>query len=155
MQDHISTYLGPFIIEDKKSFLIDRDIKALSFAQFGLKGQGVLTTSGGQASAYITSSYAKSRGEVTWPDIQITLAGLAVHETFASDVARAFNINKDAATAYYNESVGKDSFLLIPSVGRPWARGEILLKDSDPKSAPLVDPRYLEHDEDFLVLLEG
>lgn len=43
LQDHLITYLGPFMLNTTKSFLLDRDLKAETIAQFGLAdGQGLI-----------------------------------------------------------------------------------------------------------------
>ncbi|CAG7642639.1 unnamed protein product [Allacma fusca] len=155
LQDHLGTFVGPFVIEDKRTLLIDRDITKRAFLKFGIHGKGVLTTTGHHASAYISSPQVKKAGWGNWPNIQITLAGLAAHKTFPKDAAAAFNVVADGAAQYYNSSIGKDSFFLIPSIGRPKGRGEITLADSNPKSHPVISPKYLENDEDFLTLLQG
>lgn len=41
------------------------------------------------------------------------------------------------------------------SLMRPKSRGSVTLKDSNPKSAPLIDPNYLDHPDDLTTLLAG
>ncbi|MBE0384499.1 hypothetical protein PCARR_b0484 [Pseudoalteromonas carrageenovora IAM 12662] len=38
---------------------------------------------------------------------------------------------------------------------RPKSRGSITLKNSDPRSAPLIDPNYLSHPDDLKIMLAG
>jgi choline dehydrogenase len=38
---------------------------------------------------------------------------------------------------------------------RPKSRGTIRLANSDPRSAPLIDPNYLSHPDDLLLMLAG
>jgi choline dehydrogenase len=41
------------------------------------------------------------------------------------------------------------------SIMRPKSRGSITLADSDPRSAPLIDPNYLSHPDDLTAMLHG
>jgi len=41
------------------------------------------------------------------------------------------------------------------SNARPIQRGEIRLKSKDPNDDPLIDPKYLEIDEDVKIQVEG
>ncbi|MDO6834487.1 GMC family oxidoreductase N-terminal domain-containing protein [Pseudoalteromonas carrageenovora] len=41
------------------------------------------------------------------------------------------------------------------SIMRPKSRGSITLKNSDPRSAPLIDPNYLSHPDDLKIMLAG
>ena len=41
------------------------------------------------------------------------------------------------------------------SIMRPKSRGAVKLADSDPRSAPLIDPNYLSHPDDIKVMLQG
>ncbi len=46
-------------------------------------------------------------------------------------------------------------FTMLPGLIRPKSRGEVLLRSKDPSVAPIMDPHYLEHDDDMKVLVEG
>lgn len=157
LQDHLSTYLGPFEIEDPSvsTANLDRDMSPSSFVEFGRHGSGVLTTTGVQASGIFSSSFAKGRGEGEWPDLQLFLLGTSVHRGFADALSHAFHLKRPEFNKYYSSSVGKTSFTQIVSLGRPKSRGEILLAKNDPYAPPIIDPKYLENEEDFQVLLEG
>ena len=47
------------------------------------------------------------------------------------------------------------SFTILPGLIYPKSRGEIRLKSKDPSEKPLIDPHYLENDDDMKVLLAG
>ncbi len=46
-------------------------------------------------------------------------------------------------------------FTMLPGLIRPKSRGEILLRSNDPSAAPIIDPHYLEEDDDMKVLVHG
>jgi hypothetical protein len=92
LQNHVSTLLGPFFINSKKTFSYDDDVTFKSFLEFTQNGRGPLTTSGFQATALLTSLYAKAKGQEGWPDLQLTLFGMTPHRLFSSDLAHAFGL---------------------------------------------------------------
>jgi hypothetical protein len=76
LQDHISGFIGPFIIDQQKTMLLDRDVNAKTVMEFTQTGTGPLSCTGTQASAFLVSSYAKAtKNESHWPDIQWILLG--------------------------------------------------------------------------------
>ena len=50
---------------------------------------------------------------------------------------------------------GLNTFGLGVTLVRPKSVGEIRLRNSDPFSPPIIDPRYLEHPDDVETLKEG
>ena len=47
------------------------------------------------------------------------------------------------------------SFTVLPGLIYPKSRGELTLQSNNPLAHPLMDPHYLENDEDMKILLEG
>jgi choline dehydrogenase len=155
LQDHISGFVGPFLIDEPKSMLFDRDINAKSMMEFTEKGTGPVSSTGIQASAFLVSSQAKAKGEYDWPDIQWLLLGTGVYSRQARDMAHSFNVPESTLKKWYTEVVGKDSFTIINMLSRPKGRGEITLASSKPNDYPLVNPNYLAEDEDVKLMIEG
>ncbi|OXA57470.1 Glucose dehydrogenase [FAD, quinone] [Folsomia candida] len=155
VQDHVSVFLGPFHVDKPVTMLFERDINSEAFTEFIDHGTGTLSSAGTMATALISSSYAKRSGEGNWPDLQLILLGTAVYSRFDVDFASAFHVREDILKKYLKISKGRDSFQIIVSGNRPVQRGEILLRSSDPKDEPLIDPKYLHNDQDLEVLLEG
>ncbi|CAL8099563.1 unnamed protein product [Orchesella dallaii] len=145
LQDHISTLVGPFFINESRSLLIGKDIDTRSFLEWGLNGKGPLTSSFYQASALIQSSFAKTRVEdKDWPDIHLQLSSIGIHKTYAQDLAHAYNLQENLLSQYYGHAGGKQSFSISVSNGRPVARGEVLLSGRDSKDKLMINPKYLE-----------
>jgi choline dehydrogenase-like flavoprotein len=46
-------------------------------------------------------------------------------------------------------------FTLLPGLIRPKSRGEVMLRTNNPADAPIMDPHYLEDDDDMRVLVYG
>jgi len=67
----------------------------------------------------------------------------------------AHGLDPKFLTDYLGPVVGNDTFQIAVAVGRPKARGEIRLRDANPKSALHIDPKYLDNEEDIRSLLDG
>lgn len=63
--------------------------------------------------------------------------------------------NDDTTKAVVNAN--RDSYMLgiLPKVLRPSSRGRVLLKNSDPFTAPLIDGGLLTNDEDMMSMIRG
>ncbi|ODM94363.1 Glucose dehydrogenase [FAD, quinone] [Orchesella cincta] len=155
LQDHVSTSLGPFLINKPISFNMDRDINTNTIADFVLDGRGPLSSTGMQATGFIASSFAKKRGEAHWPDLQWTILGNSVYKNYGKDNEYAFNVKEGYLQKYYRNAQGQDSFQIINILNRPLSRGEVLLKSKDPKDPPLIDPKYFDKADDVKILVES
>jgi choline dehydrogenase-like flavoprotein len=133
----------------------DRDFKFSEFYKFISRGQGVFTSSGANAQGFFASSLAKEAGEANWPDIHLTMFGVSMCSICDTQLARAFNFKEDVIKAYYEHAKGKESFMQLVSNGRPHSRGQIMLRSSNPRIPPAIDPKYLDNEHDIKVMVEG
>ncbi|CAL8144019.1 unnamed protein product [Orchesella dallaii] len=155
VQDHISVYLGPFLMDAPLSMLLDRDVNTMTLQEFITKGTGPVSTTGVQATGLISTSYAKAEGKGDWPDIHYILLGTGIYQKMAEDFAHGFHVDENTMKKYFANAKGRDSFQIIVSLARPRQKGEMLLKSSDPLDSMLIDPKYLHDDRDLNVLVEG
>jgi len=155
LQDHISTGLGPILLNESITTIFDRDINAEAIQEFAISGKGRLTTAGVPATAFSITPVAKGRNEGNWPDVQYLPLGYGVHASVVPDNALTFNMREEVISQYFLPHQGKDSFQIIVSLARPKSRGTIQLKSSDPFEPPIINPNYYEEEGDILTVLEG
>ncbi|ODM94362.1 Glucose dehydrogenase [FAD, quinone] [Orchesella cincta] len=157
LQDHISTYLGPFVLDEDKpvSMLFDRDINPSAFLAFTRTGTGALSSSGTSATAFVSTPMAKAAGEGDWPDVQFIFLGTAVYSRMAEDMAHGFHVRQDLMKKYFETDKGKDSFQIIVSLARPKAVGHMKLSGPRFSDDFLIDPKYLDNEYDVKTLVEG
>ncbi len=157
LQDHIGTFPGPFIVNQPKSFISDRDVDPLQVANFLAHGNGTLTTTGIHGIAFFASERAKAEGQANWPDTQWMFLGLGNHATIARDYSHAFNVRYDVLKKFLDPIIGKDAFQITVMLSRPKVRGEMFLRSADYRDDPILDPRYFEdmNDDDIKVMVEG
>lgn len=156
LQDHISAYLGPFFVDDSLHLaVVEKEIRPQTFTRYLTEGTGVMASAGCNAMGFISSSYAKARGEGNWPDIQMIFGAVSAHKDFASDMSHAFHLKRKEYAKYYQHALGKNSFTMVVSLARPKQRGDIKLTSSGPYNPLRIDPKYLQDSEDIKILVEG
>ena len=159
LQDHVIVLAGPFTVKKGLTFILDKEKDISNVVKFYLTGTGPLSSSGVEAHGLFLSNHSaqihnpkKSR---IWPDIQLMLLGISLHERGPQVISGLFNLREDVGEEFYRPVAGKDSFHIMSMVSRPKSRGQIQLASKDPWVAPLIDPNYLDHPDDVKVMLEG
>jgi choline dehydrogenase len=150
--------IGPFIIDNAKSLLLDRELyNVKSIFSYLRSGTGPLGSGVTPAHGFLVSSYAQaSKEDFDHPDLQIIMlnSGLASVVDVASE--HAYNIPKEKMRKVYgSENFGKDSFFMLNTLVRPKSTGNIVLSGPDPNAYPLINPGYFTHPDDIKVLVEG
>jgi choline dehydrogenase-like flavoprotein len=154
LQDHTAVYLGPFFINGSHSLGLF-DFRLQNFFDFLTKGAGPFGSTSALSQGFISSSVAKSQGEGDWPDVQLVLSGASICKDCIPYLAHSFNFQQDLMEIYYENAKGKPSFTQIVSNARPLSRGDIRLRSSNPRMAPIIDPNYLDNEHDIRVMVDG
>ncbi|MFZ2501461.1 MAG: GMC family oxidoreductase N-terminal domain-containing protein, partial [Nocardioides sp.] len=102
-----------------------------------LPGSTFLANTVFEAGAFVRSSTAGNR-----PDLQL----IALPWAYPSP-------NQDSAKRQPID--GRPALTVLATLLAPTSRGSVRLSDSDPRSAPLIDPHFLETEHDRAVLVEG
>ncbi|HSC18895.1 MAG TPA: choline dehydrogenase [Rhizomicrobium sp.] len=132
LQDHLDCSIQ---YECTQPITLYSQSKPLAAAKTGLQyllfGNGVATSQGLESGAFL-----KSRPELETPDLQFHfIAGLMFDHT--------------------RKKADRHGFMAHVCQLRPQSRGYISLKSADPVAPPLIQPNYLEADEDLRALREG
>ena len=132
LQDHLDCSIQ---YECTQPITLYSQSKPLTAARTGLQyllfGTGIATGQGLESGAFL-----KSRPDLETPDLQYHfIAGLMFDHT--------------------RRKADRHGFMAHVCQLRPESRGFISLKSPDPLAAPLIQPNYLEADEDLRALREG
>ena len=57
--------------------------------------------------------------------------------------------------SYFSDNAFKEGYTLYPILMRPYSRGQIKLRSSNPLIQPSIDTNYLSDYRDVQVLIEG
>jgi len=104
---------------------------------------------------FFCSSLAQCNKTREWPDIQLYFSPLGIYQGFERDLNLFVAVREDIMEKYLAPYRGKDAFLLLPTLLLPRSIGELRLKDKNPLSYPVIDPKYFSHPDDMKILLEG
>lgn len=154
LQDKYGALVGPFFVDEGKSFLMPRDLTGPLLAQYYMSGTGPFTSTRLEGTYTFRSTKAKREG-LKYPDIFTYILAHTTDDGFERDMGGAINTKKDILRSYYKMWQGQDNFFQLVTLPKPSALGTLRLKDSDPNSLPLLDPKYLQNQRDVDLLVEG
>ena len=103
---------------------------------------------------FISTSNVRKTG-VDWPDIQMYFLGMSTYSQEHKDLSWIFKFEEKYFKSILDPVQGLNTFAIGPTLVRPKSVGEIRLRDDNPSSPPVIDPRYLEHPDDVKALQEG
>lgn len=154
LMDHVSTG-GVIFTLDKQNFsLSTREIFnniSILLEYLNYRTGPLTVPGGGEALAFVDLQNPLSTDG--WPDMEIIFAGGALNGDPSA------KINVGVKNQLYNavfETIGdQQAFMVFPTLLRPKSRGIIKLKNTNPKTHPLIYPNYYSEKEDILTMLKG
>ncbi|CAH1393768.1 unnamed protein product [Nezara viridula] len=158
LQDHVAMGGATYLIDSPgddgpmgSAFVLPRLLTINSLRTFIKNHTGPLyalpTT---EAMAFVKTRYAEDT-----PDIQLFFATSGDNSDGGIFGRRNNGLSDEYYATVFEPILYKDSFTILPLLLRPRSKGYILLKDSDPKSRPLIHANYFQDEHDLDVLVEG
>jgi choline dehydrogenase len=89
------------------------------------------------------NAFYRTEAGLERPDLQFHFVPLGIAADYSTDIYKLGTFPK------------RDGFSVLSIVIRPKSRGYVALKNSDPLSAPLIQPNLLSHPDDMEVLKKG
>ena len=158
LQDHLTTNLGPFLLNNSHtSFHPATSLGLGAVWDYLVHGAGPLTSVGVDAMGFIQSQ--ESAEAEARPDTQLLFMSSWLLADYWSLVWRTFGLDGERLWAGYYRHLYTPRSLhavsILPVLLRPRSRGEVSLRSADPWAPPRVDPRYLSHPADLATLVAG
>ncbi|CAL8073808.1 unnamed protein product [Orchesella dallaii] len=154
LQDKYGAFVGPFFVDEGKSFLMERELTMSAMVEFGVFGTSPYASTRLEGTYTFRSSKAKTEG-YKYPDIFTYIMVHSTDSEYERDMEVAANTKKEILRGYYKMWAGNDSFFQLVTLPKPYSKGFLKLRDADPKSPPILDPKYLSHQRDVDLLVEG
>merc|ERR1712029_43088 len=152
LHDHVTTMLGPFLVDNIKLFDIVRSATPSVVWQYLKKGSGPLAaTVACDSMGFLRGANATT--EV--PNIQYHISGVPLHGDYGTFFGKTFGFPSSFWEAYAAPNYGRDAATILPVVLHPKSRGTLRLKSKDPFEKPLLDPQYLTHPHDIATAVEA
>ncbi|XP_014605259.1 PREDICTED: glucose dehydrogenase [FAD, quinone]-like [Polistes canadensis] len=152
LQDHVG--LGGLYFTVNKSVTIKQSnvLSLPSFLNYLTKENGVWTTTGTEALAFINSKYADSFD--VYPDLQFIFFPTGLN-SFNKYLNKVVGIKDIVYNTVYKQLENIENWTILPLLLKPKSSGWIRLKSRDPLIHPDINPNYFAHKEDLDVLIDG
>lgn len=152
LQDHIALGGLTFLVNESISMRTDRLFEEVNnIFEYMIRHSGPLSApTGTEAIGFINT---KNKSSLYRPDLELLFtAGSYVSERNYKD---AFGIDDRIYNSVYKPIENNDTWMILPMLLLPKSEGYIRLRDSNPLNPMLLYPNYLNHTEDYKVILEG
>ena len=132
LQDHVTTLLGPFLVNKPVTFNLARLILNPSLIwEYFSSGSGPLTTTVACDSlGFIQSDLVV--GEKSPPDIQYHINSVAPYSDYGAFFYKIFGFEPHWWNTYYANYYSSDAATILPIILHPKSRGQIQLQSSYP-----------------------
>ncbi len=163
LQDHLFTIL--FYLTDIPT-LSTRDLTPENLQRWATHGRGRLTScvvesqawcqlnKSGESSFYFQLQLFVLLEKTQVPDIQMHFCPI----TADAELFRNFNFKPEVYEQYFKPHLSDGqrwTIGLLPTLLHPKSKGEIILASRDPLVHPIINPNYLEDQEDVRQLIEA
>ncbi|ODM98989.1 hypothetical protein Ocin01_07691, partial [Orchesella cincta] len=155
LQDHVVTYVGPFLLKKKHtSFIQERDLGLGAMLNYMKDGSGPISTPMGAMQFGLVST---SFTHPSWSDIFWSMQNVGVHGALGDSLDVLFNTKGHIFKRYLSPHLGQEAHFVIQSLGLPKSVGYLRLPDKNPNSLPIIDPKYYSDPkgQDMNAMLEG
>ncbi|XP_050080328.1 glucose dehydrogenase [FAD, quinone]-like [Anopheles maculipalpis] len=132
---------------------LDGNINFSNFIQY-LKGRGVFTTNSVESLMYVKSPVAASP-DPGLPDVEVMQAFSSIDFDTGTGTPRAFRLTNATYDGYFRPIMNVRSFQYLPMLLKPYTRGKLRLKSTNPFHHPIFQYRYFEDDRDIEALVYG
>lgn len=91
--------------------------------------------------------------DTDFPDVQLFLASAADNADGGYFVKRSCGLGDDFFASLFEKILYKESYAVVPLVMRPYSRGYIKLRNTDPSQQPIIVPNYFDDPRDLDILV--
>nr|CAD7432544.1 unnamed protein product [Timema monikensis] len=146
LQDHVTTGLDIVILNQTLPLNVANIASLSSAFDYLFYGTGPWTSPGCEAVAVVHSDLSDPQTDP--PDLQLMAIPSGASSDDGAHLYTTVGITDKVWQGYFSTLSGKQVASFLPVLLHPKSKGEILLRDGDPNSLPLINPRYLTHQRD-------
>uniref|UniRef100_A0A182JEH8 Glucose-methanol-choline oxidoreductase N-terminal domain-containing protein n=1 Tax=Anopheles atroparvus TaxID=41427 RepID=A0A182JEH8_ANOAO len=132
---------------------LDENLNLSNLLQF-LSGRGVFTSNSVESLMYVKSPVAASP-DPGLPDVEIMQALTSIDYDTGTGTTRSFRLTNTTFEGYFRPIENIRSFQYLPMLLKPYTRGSLRLKSTNPFHHPVFHYQYFEDDRDLEALVYG
>ncbi|XP_014225369.1 glucose dehydrogenase [FAD, quinone]-like [Trichogramma pretiosum] len=151
LKDHIITGFDLINLDNNIGMSIADALNPSSMFDYFKSGQGPWTLAGVE----IIGTFHSKLNNLSTPDLQFMIFPVGLSQDNGVLLRKNIRISKEVFDEYFAPLSYGSSITIAPVLLHPKSSGEIKLKSNNPFDLPIVDPKYLSHEEDALTLIEG
>lgn len=154
LQDHVSTIIGPFVLNSTESFLASKDLNLKAAAEYLSSGVGPFSMPNLIAGGGLMTT---ATAIPSWPNIMYTMLGAGTDQVLEKILVESYGLNQGRLSTFLRNYTTKDSNYVIVTLGRPRSRGSVRMGSFDPWHNPQIDLNYFSDPlgEDMKDMVEG
>lgn len=149
LQDHIGSGLDFVLFNQSVSISALDMINPINVLQYFINGKGPWTTPGCEVIGFLST---KNQSE---PDLQFMVLPVGLSSDRGSLLRNNVNIKDEVWDKYFSKSFDSYVGTILPLILHPKSKGHVFINSTDPELPPLIDPKYLSHQNDRETLVKG
>ncbi|EEB18074.1 glucose dehydrogenase, putative [Pediculus humanus corporis] len=155
LKDHLTTGLDLVILDKHLFSYVDLMLPSSAY-EFFARGKGPFTSGLVDVVGVVRSSLmGKFDGKNTSPDLEFMVMMAGVSSDQGVFMRKSMGISQKVWENYFKFFTNESVVSILPVLLHPKSVGEMNLNPNDPNGMPLIDPKYLSHENDVFTLVEG
>ncbi|GAB0087683.1 Glucose-methanol-choline oxidoreductase [Sergentomyia squamirostris] len=149
LQDHVTTGYNILLLNESLPVGLSSFLSPKTLFSFLREDTGPLTMPGCESTAFLPS------GSSDIPSLQFMILPAGLTSDLGSHLRKVVNLDDASWEKYFGRMLEKSSATVLPIVLHPKSRGTVRLRDSNPTTPPLIDPKLLSHPDDKEIIFRG
>lgn len=149
LQDHVTTGLDIVLFDNSLSVNAMNVLNVMNIYDYFFNGQGAFTSPGCEVVGFLST-----KNEST-ADLQFMVLPVGISSDRGSHLRKTLRIQKHVWNNYFEKVFDKHTATILPIVLHPKSKGKVYINTKNPNMPPLIDPKYLSHEDDLDVLRNG
>ncbi|XP_059608549.1 glucose dehydrogenase [FAD, quinone]-like [Phlebotomus argentipes] len=148
LMDHVTTGYNLLLLNESLHLNLQGILSPTSIFSMFFNGEGPMSMPGCESLAILPLNPDLSK-------LQFMVMPVGITQDFGIHLRKITNINDKVWKNYFEKMLELHSATILPIVLHPKSRGVVRLRNADPQSSPIIDPRYFSHAEDKELLVKG
>ncbi|CAH2038019.1 unnamed protein product, partial [Iphiclides podalirius] len=148
LQDHVGTGLDLILLNKTLSMNVANMLNPFNLLYY-LQGKGPWTNPGCEVLGFLSTKNS------TTPDVEVMVLPVGISSDRGTFLRKRLGIRDEVWNGYFTKTFEKHTSTFFTVVLHPKSTGTVLIRSTDPKIPPLIDPKYLREKEDVDTLTAG